>query len=132
MITKTTKNPTQAQASNRILMGTEIKGEIKSDGDLRVDGKVDGTVTIKGKLVVGEKGVVEGDIDCANVTVSGLLKGKINVSELTALSSTARIDGDLVTTKLSVEPGAEFNGTCSMGAVVRNIKEEPKQAKSAS
>ena len=54
------------------------------------------------------------------------------MSELTALSSSARIEGDLVTAKLSVEPGAEFNGTCSMGAVVRQMKEEPAQAKSAS
>ena len=133
MITKTTKNPEQAQASNRILMGTEIKGDIKSNGDLRVDGKVEGTINLDGKLVIGEKGIVEGDINCTNVTVAGLLKGKINVSELTALSASARIEGDLVTMKLSVEPGAEFNGTCSMGAVVRNIQnEQPAKAKSAS
>lgn len=132
MITKITKSQTQAQASNRILIGTEIKGDIKSNGDLRVDGKVQGTITLQGKLVVGKKGTVEGEINCTNVTVAGLLKGKINVSELTALAASARIEGDLVTTKLSVEPGAEFNGTCSMGAVVRNIKNEDKSAKAKS
>ena len=59
MITKTTKNPEQAQASNRILMGTEISGDIKSNGDLRVDGKVSGTINLDGKLVIGEKGIVQ-------------------------------------------------------------------------
>ena len=129
MITSTKKNPEQAQASNRILIGTELTGDIVSNGDIRIDGKVNGSIKIEGKLVVGEKGEVEGDIKCANATVSGTLKGRINVTELITMLKTAHVEGDLFTAKLSVEPGAEFTGTCSMGAVVRKMKDErePKE-----
>lgn len=128
MITSTKKNPNQAQASNRILLGTEITGDIKSNGDLRIDGKLNGSVTMEGKLVIGEKGEVDGDINCTNATVSGTLKGRINVKELMTMLKTARVEGDLITGKLSVEPGAEFTGTCSMGAVVRKMKDEREPA----
>ncbi len=132
MITSTKKNPEQAQASNRILIGTEITGDIISSGDLRIDGKLNGSVKMEGKLVIGEKGEVDGDINCTNATVAGTLKGRINVKELTALLKSAHVEGDLITGKLSVEPGAEFTGTCSMGAVVRKMKDErTQQEKSA-
>ncbi len=110
------------QASNRILAGTNIQGDVTSEGDIRVDGMLKGNITISGKLVVGEKGRVEGEIKCANANVSGNLKGKIEVSELLALQATARVNGEVLTNKLSVEPGAEFSGSCSMGSVIREIK----------
>jgi cytoskeletal protein CcmA (bactofilin family) len=128
MITSTKKNPEQAQASNRILIGTEITGDITSNGDLRIDGKLNGSVTMEGKLVIGEKGEVDGDINCTNATIAGTLKGRINVKELMTMLKSARVEGDLITGKLSVEPGAEFTGTCSMGAVVRKMKDDREPA----
>jgi cytoskeletal protein CcmA (bactofilin family) len=128
MITSTKKNPEQAQASNRILLGTEITGDITSNGDLRIDGKLNGSVNMEGKLVIGEKGEVDGDINCTNATVAGTLKGRINVKELMTMLKSAHVEGDLITGKLSVEPGAEFTGTCSMGAVVRKMKDEREPA----
>ena len=128
MITSTKKNPEQAQASNRILIGTEITGDITSNGDLRIDGKLNGSVTMEGKLVIGEKGEVDGDINCTNATVAGTLKGRINVKELMTMLKSAHVEGDLITGKLAIEPGAEFTGTCSMGAVVRKMKDEREPA----
>lgn len=124
MITSAKKNPEQAQASNRILIGTEIEGDMKSNGDIRIDGVVKGNVNISGKLVIGEKGKVEGEVICANATVSGLLKGKAEVKELLTLTETAVVKGDVITGKLAVEPGAELSGTCSMGSVVRKMNEK--------
>ncbi|NVK04894.1 MAG: polymer-forming cytoskeletal protein [Flavobacteriia bacterium] len=124
MITSAKKNPEQAQASNRILIGTEIEGDMKSNGDIRIDGVVKGNVNISGKLVIGEKGKVEGEVICANATVSGLLKGKAEVKELLTLTETAVVKGDVVTGKLAVQPGAELTGTCSMGSVVRKMNEK--------
>lgn len=126
---KKTKDVTEAsQASNRILAGTSIEGEVNSQGDIRVDGVLKGNITISGKLVIGEKGHVEGEIKCGNANVSGNLKGKIEVSELLSLQSTARVDGEVVTSKLSVEPGAEFSGSCSMGSGIREIKKDEREA----
>lgn len=124
MITSAKKNPEQAQASNRILIGTEIEGDMKSNGDIRIDGVVKGNVNISGKLVIGEKGKVEGEVICANATVSGLLKGRAEVKELLTLTETAVVKGDVITGKLAVEPGAELSGTCSMGSVVRKMNEK--------
>ena len=124
MITSAKKNPDQAQASNRILIGTEIVGDIKTNGDLRIDGLVKGTIQTKGKLVVGEKGTVEGEVKCKNSTVSGTIKGTIFVDELLTLHSSAKFKGDIQTGKLSVEPGAEFTGKCSIGAIIRELNED--------
>jgi cytoskeletal protein CcmA (bactofilin family) len=126
MITSAKKNPDQAQASNRILSGTEIIGDIKSNGDFRIDGHVKGTITIEGKLVVGEKGSVDGQVICENATISGEFKGKMQVKELLSLLASSKFQGEMVTSKLSVEPGAEFTGSCSMGAVVRDLASDSK------
>lgn len=99
---------------NTIVNGTEINGEIKSTGDIRIDGKLKGTVDIKGRLVIGATGFVDGEIICSNCDVSGKILGTITVTELLSLKSSANIQGDMVTKKLSIEPGAVFTGTCKM------------------
>lgn len=128
MITSAKKNPDQAQASNRILIGTEIIGDITSNGDLRIDGKVKGVIKLQGKLVIGENGEVSGEVICANVTVAGILKGKVQVSELFSLLQTAKVEAEVTAGKLGVEPGAEFTGTCNMGAVVRKMKDDSQSS----
>ncbi len=128
MIKKTKAAEETGQASNRIMAGTTIEGDVNSKGDIRVDGSLKGNINISGKLVVGEKGKVEGEIKCSNANVSGSLKGKIEVSELLALQATARVNGEVLTNKLSVEPGAEFSGSCSMGSVIREIKNDKEDS----
>ena len=112
---------------NLIGVGTNISGDITSSGDIRVDGTLKGSINTKGKVVVGSTGVVEGDVVCQNADISGELKAKISVSELLSLKATAKLDGDIVTNKLAIEPGATFSGSCSMGAVVKDIKDAGKQ-----
>ena len=114
---------------NLIGVGTTIVGEITSSGDIRVDGTLSGSINTKGKVVVGATGMVEGNVNASNADVSGELKGSISVSELLALKSTAKLDGDIVTNKLAIEPGASFTGSCSMGAVIKDINHAGKQEK---
>jgi cytoskeletal protein CcmA (bactofilin family) len=106
-----------SQARNIIAVGTKIKGDIESDGDFRIEGALVGTVKAKGKIVVGETGNVEGQIHCFNADVSGNVKAKIEVSELTTLRATSKFSGDIVTKKISIEPGALFSGSCQMTAL---------------
>jgi len=130
MIKKTKDVADGNQASNRILAGTNIEGEVSSKGDIRVDGSLKGNINISGKLVIGENGTVEGEIKCAYATVSGKLKGTIDVTELLALEATAMVNGEVTTGKLSVEPGAKFTGSCNMGGAVRQVKDEEKEGAS--
>ena len=69
-----------------------------------------------------EDSIIEGDVICQNSDVEGVLLGKITVNELLSLKATAKITGDIITNKLSIEPGANFSGTVSMGAVIKDIK----------
>ena len=102
-------------AINLIGAGTEITGDIKSTGDVRIDGILTGNLKISGKLVIGETGKVNGEINCKNSEVLGKIQGKIKVDELLSLKATSKISGDIITKKLAIEPGAIFTGNCNMG-----------------
>lgn len=106
---------------NLIGGGTKIVGDITSAGDVRIDGHLLGNIVISGKFVLGATGVVEGNITSVNADLSGEVKGVVNVSEMLSLKSTAKINGDIETSKLMIEPGALFTGSCNMGAKVKNI-----------
>ena len=118
------------QSINLINEGKLIKGDISANGDIRIDGELRGNINARGRLVIGPKGKVEGEIDCNNIEVSGYIKGKIAVSELLTMKSSARIYGDVVAGKLSVEPGSLFTGTCTMGdSKEKNEKPVQKEQK---
>ncbi len=111
----------ESSSINLIGNGTSITGDINSNGDLRIDGALKGNLTISGKLVVGPSGNIEGNVTCQNADISGEIHGKVTVSELLSLKSSAKLLGDIITGKISIEPNATFTGTCNMGAVVKNI-----------
>jgi len=100
---------------NLIGNGTEILGDIISNGDLRIDGSLKGTIRSSGKVVVGSTGKVDGEIVCQNADISGEVKAHLKVNELLSLKASALVTGDILTNKLAIEPGAVFTGACSMG-----------------
>ena len=101
-------------SQNRINEGTHISGDITSNGFFRIDGFVEGTVTTPSKVVLGKNGVVKGNLSCENADIAGNFTGNLNVSKLLTLRSSANIKGEVLVGKLSVEPGAILNATCSM------------------
>lgn len=113
---KTVISEPVTQTINIIAAGTIIKGDIKANGDIRVDGQVVGTLIAQGRVVIGGSGQIEGEIHCQNGDFSGEVKGKVFVSELLTIRATASIIGDIQTQKISIEPGAVFTGNCSMQA----------------
>jgi len=100
---------------NRIEKNTVIKGNITSQADFRIDGKLDGNVKTSGKVVIGKDGLIKGKVECVNADIEGNFDGELFVSELLSLKSSAKIEGVVNVSKLSVEPGATFNASCSMG-----------------
>ncbi len=126
-------NEIESTVINIIGNGTSIKGEIKCNGDMRIDGTLIGSINSKGKLVIGPSGHVEGEIICQSADFSGNIKATVTVAELLQLKASAKLIGDVVTNKLSVESGAKLSGTCNMHEqntpavnVIKN-EERPKQ-----
>jgi cytoskeletal protein CcmA (bactofilin family) len=129
-------NETDNSTINLISSGTDITGDIKSSGDIRIDGTLKGNLNTKGKVVIGPTGKVAGEIICKNSEVSGVIEGKITVGQLLNLKASSKILGDIATSKLSVEQGAIFSGNCKMsendnygGAAITKETEPEKQTK---
>ena len=99
---------------SRISAGTVIRGEISSPTDLRIDGTFQGKIYSKGKVTVGEKAVINGDIICQSVDFAGTMKGNFFVKDTLSLKSSCKVDGDLNTRRLQMELDANFNGNCRM------------------
>jgi Integral membrane protein CcmA involved in cell shape determination len=104
----------EVKALNTIAQDTRIKGNIESNGDIRIDGILDGDLDCKGRVVVGPESKVTGTIRCNSAEIMGFVKGEIIVKELLSLKGSATITGNLTMGKLSVEPGARFVGHCKM------------------
>jgi cytoskeletal protein CcmA (bactofilin family) len=127
-------NETDNNTINLISNGTDITGDIKSSGDIRIDGSLTGNLNTKGKVVIGQTGKVNGEIVCKNCEISGTIEGRVVVNQLLNLKAASKILGDIVTAKLSIEPGAIFSGTCKMSENNNNggasaLKEkEPEKA----
>jgi len=98
--------------TNRIVYATEIKGDIISEADFRLDGFLQGNFTCKGRLVIGSQGKVVGDIKCANLDVEGIFEGNADVTSLITLRASAVVTGHLKMKNLMVEEGASANFTC--------------------
>ncbi len=99
---------------NRIEKNTKIKGDIISEADFRIDGKLDGNVKTSGKVVIGKDGYIHGKVECVNADIEGSFNGELLVSDLLSLKNSAVIEGTVNVAKLAVEPGATFNASCSM------------------
>ena len=117
---------------NSIGKGSSLEGSINAPGDIRIDGFLKGTLIAKGRLVLGQNGCIEGDIQCGSAVISGELKANIQSKELLILKETAKLYGDIKTEKLSIEPGAMFSGKCIMGPVHVPKKEIPTENKNNS
>ena len=111
-----------SNSSNVIGKGTVLEGNVETFGNIRIEGKVIGDIKSKSKIALGTGCHVEGNIHAQNADIEGEVKGRIEITELLILKSTAIVHGDILTAKLVVEPGATFNGSCKMGSGVKEIK----------
>ena len=105
-----------SNGSNNIIgEGSVLKGNLSSSGNVRLEGKVIGDLSSSSKVACGETSVVDGNVDAENAEIAGKVTGKVTVDELLILKSTASIHGDISTSILIIESGANFNGACTMG-----------------
>lgn len=110
--------------------GVHLVGELMSTGVMRIEGRVNGTVICKSRLVVGANGRIEGNIDAQNATIEGEVHGRVIVRDLLDIQASGKIYGDIVCEKFTMQAGGLFTGTCKMGPEAREIlsKTAPKLA----
>ena len=99
---------------NVLATGTTLTGKVETESDFRLDGRIEGEVNCKGKIVIGPKGFVKGNIISVNAEILGSVEGVIRVRERLVLKASAEIKGDIFIQTLEIEPGAKFNGSCTM------------------
>ncbi len=122
------KSSSNGSGATLVSAGTTMRGDINSDTDLRIDGTVKGNIQCAAKVVVGANGVVEGDITGVQADIVGRVTGTIRAKELVQLRGECIVTGNLFAGKLQVEPTATFNGECSMGNNIVEMKKENKLA----
>jgi len=101
-------------AATIIAAGTTLKGDISSNGDIRIDGSLQGNIQCQAKVVIGSNGSVDGDISGQQADIMGKVSGTIKVKELLQLKGGSYVNGNLYAGKLQIEPSANFNGQCHM------------------
>ena len=99
---------------SRISPGTHIHGDISSEGDIRIDGTFEGRIYTQGRVVVGEKAVIKGDVMCGNADLWGRMEGDFFVKDTLSLKESSAIKGNLHTRRFQVDLGASFEGSCRM------------------
>jgi cytoskeletal protein CcmA (bactofilin family) len=110
-----------SNSATLISSGTILRGNVKSNNDLRIDGTIHGNVSSSAKIVIGPTGFVEGNIEGTNADITGKVVGNISVKELLQLREQSTVEGNIVAVKLQVDPAATFNGRCQMGGQAASI-----------
>tara|TARA_B110000003_G_scaffold72267_1_gene73640 strand:+ start:8303 stop:8719 length:417 start_codon:yes stop_codon:yes gene_type:complete len=118
---------TNVMEINVVAKNTLITGDIISEGDFRIDGTLEGNIKTKGRVIIGIDGSVKGKIDAINSDIEGNFLGELVVQKTLTIKSTAQISGDVIIGKLSVEPGATFNASCSMKGAIKELNNPNEQ-----
>ena len=113
----------QTQVAAFIGYGVQFKGVITYQGNVRIDGQLDGEVHAKGTLYLGEQAVLTGKITAQSVISKGHITGDITTEDKVQLLAPAVLDGSILTPSLLMEEGVTFNGTLEMPASTAPIAE---------
>ena len=95
--------------------GMKVVGDCTSDGTIRVEGTVEGSIRAGKAVVVGKNGFVDGDVVTQDAVVSGRVRGTLTAESRLELQTTCQIDGQVVARRMQLEEGAILNGTVQMG-----------------
>lgn len=105
--------------------GAECNGDFSAQGSARIDGCVNGNVTVSEALIVGAAGYVNGDISARTLIVGGEVIGNVNAPEKVELTATAKVLGDITTTVIVIDENAVFQGKCDMNQEVPGKRLKP-------
>ena len=99
---------------SRISVGTEVQGNLVSQSDIRIDGVFEGDMVTSGKLVLGDRAIIRGNVICSSADIWGTVEGELCAKDSITFKSTANFTGNLKTNKICIEMGATFSGSCKI------------------
>lgn len=101
---------------NTVNEGTTVTGDLKAENDIRVDGSIKGNLDCAAKVIIGPKGSIEGEVKCESAVIEGEFHGKLLVMDMLTVKETAKITGDVITKKVAMMAGCDFEGTVTTRA----------------
>lgn len=108
--------------------GMMVRGDLESNGVVKVEGVVDGHVRARGQVLVARDGAVHGDIETTEAVVGGKVSGAIHASERVEVQAGASVDGDITTKRISVAEGGTLNGLIRMAVAPEASAEQAVNA----
>ncbi len=111
---KATDTGTSRSSQSLIQEGMTVRGDMKAEGDIRLDGSLEGSLVSKARVIIGGTGVIQADLEAAEVLVMGKIHGKIVGHRRIELRKGAHVEGDVTTQALVIEEGVFFRGNCQM------------------
>lgn len=103
-----------AETSGVIGRGTVVRGNLSGSGDVVVQGRIEGTVSLEDQLTIEPDGRVLADVELENLTVHGEMSGDIQAADRVFISSSATVVGDIKAPRVVIEDGARFKGSIEM------------------
>ena len=123
------KKETEINITTLVGKGTQIDGDFTSPGSVRIDGDIDGSVTVGGTLILGAGGSITGNVTAASVMIGGEVLGDITVQQKVELTGTAKVLGNIETAVIVIDENAIFQGKCDMNQPVSDRKAKARAAK---
>lgn len=106
-----------------IAQGVRVEGDFVSQGDVYIEGEVNGNVKTSGDLRLGSNSAVVADVAANNAVVSGSVKGNLSVASRLDLLESAIVDGDVSCETITIAAGAKLNGQVKMGGGTSKAQE---------
>ena len=107
-------------------LAISLQGKTSIVADIRIDGKLNGTINSTAKVVIGAEGLVDGNITALQADITGKVFGNLNIKEILNLRENAMVVGDIIAERISMQPTAVFNGKCSMKSSTSHVVEMVK------
>jgi cytoskeletal protein CcmA (bactofilin family) len=111
-----------------IAKGVKLEGEFKSQGDVLIEGEVQGTIQTEGLLTLGNEAFLKAGVTASDAIIAGKLEGNINIKHKLEIKSTAKIQGDITCESITVESGAVLQGSVKSGVVATTPKVDEKSS----
>ena len=115
MFDKKEEATTIKEAETIIGHSIKVKGNFHGQGNIIIEGTVEGSVKTDGYLLIGEKANITADISAKNAKIGGTILGSVTIQDYLEIKASAKIKGDIQAAQISIEKGASLNGLCQMG-----------------